>query len=144
MVLFKSLTRLNRNLKFWRTLVVSFFPMLLMGLLLKAAGPAFAEEKVFQNPKVNGYALDLCRSWSKDCGKPAADAWCKKAGYLRALQFKVKEDSPPTRVISSGKVCNAPSCDRIISVTCEAEPGTRGKFDAGGEVIMSPDEFEKQ
>jgi len=86
--------------------------------------------------------LDYCRSWAKDCGKPAADAWCQKKGYKRALRFGVSWDSPPTRVIGSGKICNQPFCDRISFVVCEEEEGTRGKFDAGGDSITIPeDEF---
>ncbi len=45
-------------------------------LLLPAAAFA-AENKMFKKPKINGNALDYCLTWSTDCGKPAADAFCK-------------------------------------------------------------------
>ena len=141
MLFFRSLKRLVRTLMFRYIFVVPFFSVLLMGLFVQP-GPASAGEATFDNPKVNGHALDYCRSWAKDCGMPAADAWCKKAGYKRALRFGVRWDSPPTIVIRSGKICNQPFCDRISFVVCEVEEGTRGKFDAGGDSITIPeDEF---
>lgn len=140
MLSFQSLRRLDRTLTFRSILVVSFFPALLMCLFLQPR-PASAGEATFNNPMINGYALDLCRSWSTNCGKPAADAWCQKAGYKRALRFSVSWDSPPTIVIRSGKICNQPFCDRISFVACEAEveEGTRGKSDAAGDSITIPE-----
>ena len=75
------------------------------------------------NPKVNGYALDYCKEWGRDCGKPAVDTFCKLHGYFNALDFKVKKDTPPTKIISSGKICRNSNCDRIESVTCNSISG---------------------
>ena len=75
-------------------------------------------EKTFENPTVNSYALDFCRNWAANCGWPAAHAYCKEEGYWKAANFKWRQDSPPTRVINGGQLCNQPTCDRIISVTC--------------------------
>jgi len=71
-----------------------------------------------RNPEVNGMALDMCKKWGKECGKPAADAYCRAHGYIGALSYKVEYDTPPTRVISTGQVCNASFCDRIVEVKC--------------------------
>lgn len=89
--------------------------------LLLLATPTSAAEARYKNPKVNGYALDYCRTWGADCGKPAADAFCKNKGYRNALSFHVRKNTPPTRVIGNGRICRDAGCDRIDRVVCQAE-----------------------
>lgn len=80
--------------------------------------PAQEMGKVFNNPTVDGRALDICREWAANCGQPAADAYCEKNGYGKAATYRFRNDSPPTTVLNGGQVCNQPNCDRITSVTC--------------------------
>lgn len=86
--------------------------------------PLLATAKTFDNPQVNGYGLDYCREWGKNCGLPAATAFCKSKGYEKAVSFKVVENNQKTRVINGGQVCDAPSCDRISRVTCKPKQVT--------------------
>lgn len=78
---------------------------------------------------VQGVALDFCRGWARDCGKPAADAFCQSQGYAMATDFVTRPNAPPTRVISTGQVCDNMRCSRIGSLTCansaaaSAQPG---------------------
>ncbi len=72
----------------------------------------------FDNPLVEGVALDFCRSWARECGKPAADAFCQSQGFAAAIDFTRQPHAPPTRVIGSGQVCNGANCARIAAVTC--------------------------
>jgi len=72
----------------------------------------------FDNPLVEGIALDFCRSWARECGKPAADAFCQSQGFAAAIDFTRQPHAPPTRVIDSGQVCNGANCARIAAVTC--------------------------
>lgn len=75
-------------------------------------------DETFKNPTVNGYALDYCGNWAENCGWPAAHAYCKKKRYWKAVDYRWRQDSPPTRVINGGQLCDQPFCDRITSVTC--------------------------
>lgn len=87
-----------------------------------AAGTAFAESKTFGNPKVGGNRLDWCYGWSSGCGQQAADAYCKKRGFNKATAFDQDADigdASPTRVISTGQVCDAPDCDGFSFIKCE-------------------------
>ncbi len=73
---------------------------------------------IIDKPEVDGTAIDICREWGANCGKPAADAWCKAHDYGDSVSHEVKQDSPPSRIISSGKLCEEKHCDRIISIAC--------------------------
>jgi hypothetical protein len=80
--------------------------------------PLFAGDVRINNPKIGNHALDYCREWGQNCGKPAADAYCRRRGHANARKFKVDQDKPPTRIINGGQICNAAGCDRISWVVC--------------------------
>lgn len=82
---------------------------------------AQAETVTYDNPSVGSQPLDLCFSWGEGCGKPAADAWCVNNGFDESVNHIVAEDiglSTPTRLISTGAVCDQAFCDGIAQVTC--------------------------
>ena len=72
----------------------------------------------FANPQIGGYGLDYCREWAKDCGWPAAHAFCVVKGHPKAVDFKWVKDNQKTRIINGGQVCDAAFCDRISKVVC--------------------------
>jgi len=77
--------------------------------------------KTFRYPTINGYRLDWCRKWAQDCGKGAADAFCRKMGFAKAISFEEDYDigaKSPTYVIDDGKICNQGFCDGFKYVTC--------------------------
>ncbi len=101
---------------------------------LSFGSAAQAEEDTFNNPKVGSQPLDLCLNWGADCGKPAADAWCVSQGYDESTNHVVAPDigaSTPTRLVSTGAVCDQAYCDGISQVTC-------AKADPAEEVFVKP------
>jgi hypothetical protein len=76
------------------------------------------EARRFQRPTVQGVRVDWCLVWGNECGKPAADAFCRSRGFARATNFEKIEDVPPTIVIGSNQRCNDAFCDAIGNVTC--------------------------
>ena len=59
-----------------------------LGILLLAASPGEASVRDYFAPAVEGTRLDACLNGRKDCGKPAADAFCVKEGYTGAIVFQ--------------------------------------------------------
>lgn len=96
-------------------------------------GDASGEGVRFVDPKVDGVPLDYCLEWGSDCGKPAADAWCRARGFAAASVFEVRTGSPPTRIFSSGRICDMVFCDRIISLTCVGGEGANRPANGAGQ-----------
>lgn len=71
----------------------------------------------------DGYLVDHCRFWSRDCGLLAAHQYCRnRYGRLsRAMAYQVVEDigaQTPTRTLLGGEVCDQDFCDAFASITC--------------------------
>jgi hypothetical protein len=73
-------------------------------------------------PSGDGVRLDWCREWANDCGAPAADAFCKSRGKVKAAHFAAQANVGLTMVISSKQICNAPNCTAFASIECSAVP----------------------
>lgn len=84
------------------------------------AGARTRADRDFAQPMLDGVALDICRQAGSECGKPAADAYCREQGMAESVEHKVRNDAPPTRIIGSGKVCSEATCDRIDWLRCTA------------------------
>ena len=85
------------------------------------ASAAHAESQSFANPKVGAQRLDLCLNWGTGCGKPAADAWCVSKGFTNSAGHAVANNigaSTPTRLITTGAVCDQNYCDGFAQITC--------------------------
>ncbi len=91
--------------------------------LVSGAGPfpARTASRTFWYPRYGGYRLDWCREWASNCGKPAADEFCRRKGFARAKVWKMDPDigdRTPTRIITSGEICSSGSCDGFKYITC--------------------------
>jgi len=87
--------------------------ILFLLLVLFLSSTSFAEENVFYKPSLR---LDWCLHWGRDCGKPAADAFCQMNGYTEAESWKL-EGGLTTFVLGDGKICKG-SCDGFSSINC--------------------------
>ncbi len=87
----------------------------------RAPAAAAPTSSYVENPMMGGVAVDICLTWATDCGKPAADAYCRAAGYAVATNFTPRAHAQQTYVIGSGQVCNGDFCTAIGSVTCQAQ-----------------------
>lgn len=80
-----------------------------------------ARHRVFANPVWKGKRLDVCLQWGSNCGKPAADAFCKTKGFSES--FHATEDPEPgyaaTRLIGTDQVCDKPFCRGFQQIICK-------------------------
>lgn len=68
-----------------------------------------------------GQRLDGCLHWGRECGEPAASAWCRTQGFSRATQWTIEQSVPPTLILGDGTVCNEPFCGGFASITCATD-----------------------
>lgn len=90
-------------------------------MVLMAAVPASAENTNFSAPMQGPNRLDWCLNWGVGCGADAANAWCSAQGYTHAVDFGIANDigaSSPTRLITTGAVCDQAFCDGFQFITC--------------------------
>ena len=64
--------------------------ILIKNIAIAASNPNFCGIRV-EEATVDGFRLDWCRWWSKDCGKPAADAYCVSKGYSRSSHWEIDQ-----------------------------------------------------
>ena len=105
--------------------VILIIGVLLLSGVVDTDNVALAQgSKTFNKPAIEGYRLDWCLHWGTQCGKAAADAWCKKKmgkadGYAKKWKQAVDIGaSYPTYVMGDKKVCNQKFCDGFQWVTC--------------------------
>ena len=78
--------------------------------------------KVFNYPVYNGYRLDWCRQFEQECGQPAAQQFCQKAGYTQVVAFGIQNQlTVPTMTVGSNAICNPAyhRCDSFSYVECK-------------------------
>jgi tetratricopeptide (TPR) repeat protein len=72
-----------------------------------------------EQPRLGKLRLDWCREWAQQCGKAAADEFCRRQGFAEAASFaKASNVGEPTRVIGGGQVCSQPWCASFAAISC--------------------------
>lgn len=78
-------------------------------------------ERIFPNPVWKGRRLDVCREWGANCGKPAADVFCRMKGFTESL-FSWADAQPgytPTWVIGTDQECRGSFCTGFQEILCK-------------------------
>lgn len=93
-------------------------------ILLSLSHYAIADVKEFIEPRVDGYRMDSCLSFSKDCIEPAATQWCKNHGFSKAIYWKTSGDIghiSPTIMLNSKQICRKAYCHAFDTIVCYKE-----------------------
>lgn len=94
-------------------------------LALTLPGVALAETKsaTFSPPLIRKVSPDSCLTAGVNCGKPAADAFCKAAGFQESRKHVVLSGAAPAGVsdktiyLGDGKACGR-GCKPLVLVAC--------------------------
>jgi hypothetical protein len=107
--------------------------------MIPAAHAQVSEGHVYPVPMMNGAPVDACASWGTDCGKPAADQFCRTQGWQAATDFTSVLDSR-TWVIGSNRYCQAGpgTCGGLRNVTCVRNYGAAPAQQQGGGADFAP------
>jgi hypothetical protein len=90
----------------------------------EAGGMRYAYPHVLDRYGRYGF-MDWCRDWGAACGKPAAEAFCKKVdsgARPHAAGFAPWNDAghySGTVIISTGDPCELPRCSSFTYVICK-------------------------
>lgn len=89
-----------------------------------AAGTTVFRTEIFREPRQGSQAstsmrVDWCLRWANDCGKPAADAFCRSRGFAEAKSFADELTGGPTWVMHDEQICAMKDCRALKSVRCE-------------------------
>ena len=92
----------------------------LLSSLLTLSTAAVA--KRYYSPKYRGHALDWCRIFEHQCGKPAADSFCQLKGHIKATAWPQKQHpGVTTMTIGQNSICNPNHhrCDTFKFIDCK-------------------------
>ena len=116
--------------RFWST--AAFLGIV---LAIPFAMRAEAATQTFPNPSARGVRLDWCAHWGRDCGKPAADLFCKDAGFDGAARFtedpNIGARGIKTLVFGDGRLCTGAQCSGFRVITCS-------KADTAAAPVLRP------
>ena len=88
-----------------------------LGILLLATTAGQASVRNFFSPVVEGSRIDSCLNGQTNCGKPAADAFCVKEGFIEAILFQ-REAASSTRQLGSDAMCEGDTCVSFRRIKC--------------------------
>lgn len=96
-------------------------PMLLVliaGCLLSSTA-ASATARSFFTPAVDGQRIAFCVQSGEECGKPAADVWCRSQGFAEALLFQ-RDDAGEDKLLyaDTGELCAKENCISFRQIKC--------------------------
>ncbi len=74
----------------------------------------------FNNPRSRGVSLDHCKRYRRQCGRPAALAFCRRRGFRQVAAFSTRP-ARRTRVHVGGRICRSRGriqCRRFRVIRC--------------------------
>jgi hypothetical protein len=111
--------------------------LVLLVLSAVFASVVHAEQRRYNQPRVNGIPVDRCSPWGENCGQGGADAFCQEQGFDRASAWNLYRPGR-TWVIGSNQVCQGGDCQALSYVDCARNSPTYPGSASGGETFTFP------
>lgn len=75
--------------------------------------------RVFKKPRFGNLRVDCCLKMNKECGKPAADRYCRSRGFKQSVNCRIDPSRcAPTFILGTQTVCTQPYCKGFDEVEC--------------------------
>lgn len=75
-------------------------------------------QQIFALPRYRHYRLDWCYENGQGCGIRAADSFCRRMGFSKAVHFHQDRDIEATRALGNQRLCFGRHCSSFSSITC--------------------------
>lgn len=72
----------------------------------------------FPYPRYDHFRVDWCYKDGKECGKRAADSFCRRMGYLHAQRYKFQKHVAATKALGNFELCFGNTCKGFKEITC--------------------------
>jgi hypothetical protein len=90
---------------------------LIFAAVLLSTVQAQAATRSYFAPAEDGQRIGTCLSDGTSCGKMAADAFCKKAGFAESILF-AREPAVSVRILDTGAKCEGATCEAFKRIKC--------------------------
>lgn len=75
-------------------------------------------KKRFAKPRFNQFRIDWCYARNKGCGSRAANSFCSRLGYMKAVSFIKETKIAATKTIGSQELCFGNACSGFETIVC--------------------------
>lgn len=116
------------------------FPILILAVFL-ISQPGYSDVEEYIEPRIDGYRLDACLTFSKTCHEPAANRWCTDNSYSRSIYWEISDDIghiDPTKTLVGKEVCDKAYCHAFDTIVCY-KPNTKNHESDHSPRSITPD-----
>lgn len=106
------------------------YVIVVLAALAASAQPSLGATRSYFMPEMDGNRIDHCLSGTRDCGKPAADAFCAANGFSESILFQRETATGlSTYRLGTSSFCDGKSCTAFRQIKCYSPAETA---DIGG------------
>lgn len=74
--------------------------------------------QTFVLPRMDNYRIAWCYKDSIGCGARVAFSFCRRMGFMKALNYEIDKDVHATKALGNHKLCFGNTCQAFNSITC--------------------------